>query len=157
MKLFIVYFLVIIAFIALFTIQCNAQTFEVLTVAHAVNSGYDAYFQMKDRHYYKTGQTELKKEYNSKWHVTGGLELGMSLALGGVSVLKNKDDWWEYGKDLLLFSAIRWTLRDGVYNSLNGNPFFHQSNSTTAKLEPFGMWYVKIGFLLTAIIVYYLL
>ena len=157
MKLFIMYFLAIATFLALFTIQCNAQTFEVLTVAHAVNSGYDAYYQMKDRHYYKTGQTELKKEYNSKWHVTGGLELGMSLSLGVFSALKNEDDWWGYGKDLLLFSSLRWLLRDGTYNMLNSNSFFYQSPNTTAKLEPFGTWYVKLSYLALSIIIYYLL
>ena len=145
------------ALIILFAFQLQAQTFEVLTVAHAVNSGYDAYFQMKDRHYYKTGQTELKKKYNSYWHTTGGIELGLTLSLGVTSALKNKDDFWSYGKDLLLFSAVRWMIRDGVYNSLNGNPWFHQSNNTTAKLEPLGTWYVKLGYLLTAIIIYYLL
>ena len=112
---------------------------------------------MLDRHYYKTGETELKKEYNGYWHTTQSLELGLSLGLGVTSALKNKDDWWEYGKDLLLLTAIRWTLRDGVYNSLNGDSFFHQSNSTTAKLEPLGSWYFKLGYLITAILIYYLL
>ena len=147
----------IILIILATTIQLSAQTFEALTIAHAVNSGYDAYYQMRDRHYYKTGDTELKKKYNELWHYTGGIELGLTLGLGVTSALKNQDDWWGYGKDLLLFSAVRWFVRDGVYNSQNGNPWFHQSNSTTAKLEPFGTWYVKTGYLIIAILIYYLL
>jgi len=145
------------ALIILFAFQLQAQTFEVLTVAHAVNSGYDAYFQMKDRHYYKTGQTELKKKYNSYWHTTGGIELGLTLGLGVTSALKNKDDFWSYGKDLLLFSALRWMIRDGVYSLLNDKSFFHRSPQSTAKLEMCGYPIIKIGYLALAIIIYYLL
>ena len=94
-------------FLLLFTASLSAQTFEVLSVAHAVNSGYDMYYQMKDRHYYKLGNTELKKEYNKLWHYTGGIELGLTLGIGVESGLRNKDDWWGYGKDLLLVSAVR--------------------------------------------------
>ena len=137
--------------------QTNAQIFEALIITHSIVSGYSCYYQMLDRHYYKTGQTELKEEYNSKWHTTGGIELGLTLSLGVTSALKNKDDFWSYGKDLLLFSAVRWMIRDGVYNSLNGNSWFHRSDNTTAKLEPFGTWYVKLSYLITAIIIYYLL
>ena len=111
---------------------------------------------MKDRQLYKDGNPDYKK-YNSYWHTTGGAELLLSFTVSGFSALKNKDDWWGYGKDLLLFSAIRWTLRDGVYNSLNNNPFFHQSDNTTAKLEPLGTWYVKLTYLAIAVLIYYLL
>jgi len=110
---------------------------------------------MKDRQLYKEGGDY--KKYNKYWHTTGGIELGLSIGLGVTSALKNKDDWWGYGKDLLLFSAIRWMVRDSIYNSLNGNSWFHQSNSTTAKLEPLGTWYIKLSYLITALIVYYLL
>ena len=135
------------------------QGVEVVSVTHATVSGLSAYYQMKDRHYYKTGETELKEKYNSYWHTTGGIELGLSVALGGLMVYENYDediDWLGIGKDVVLFSAVRWLVRDGTYNMLNGNPFFHQSNNTTAKLEPFGMWYIKLSYLAFAIIWKYL-
>lgn len=130
--------------------------FETNCILHSVVSGYSMYYQMKDRHYYKAGETELKEKYNRNWHISGGIELGLSLTLGGVSALKNKDNWLGYAKDLLLFSAIRWNVRDGVYNMLNGDSFYHQSENTTAMLEPLGYWYVKLGYLITAIIIYLL-
>jgi len=177
MKLFIAYTLTILAFIICFVIECEAQdttwveeSFEcihpkgwyeskhivpALSIIHAVSDGYTTYYQMKDRMLFK--QNGNYKPYNKNWHTAQGVTLGLSFTVAIFSALKNQDDWWDYGKDGLLFSAIRWMVRDGIYNSLNGNPFFHQSNSTTATLEPFGTWYVKLSYLALAIIVYYIL
>ena len=66
-----------------------------------------------------------------------------------------KIDWLGIAKDVLLFSSSRWVIRDGVYNSLNGDSFFHQSNTTTAILEPIGSPYLKLGFLIFAILFKY--
>ena len=129
----------------------NAQVVEITSVAHSVVSGYSVYYQMQDRELYRQRDAEHIR-YNQLWHHTQGVELGLSIALGGLIALNN-DNLLDAGKDLLLFSAIRWVVRDGVYNSLNGNPFFYQSPNTTAMLEPFGTWYVKIGYLITAILI----
>ena len=145
--------------ISLITILFSTLTFsqgvEITSVTHSVVSGYSAYYQMKDRTYYASGETELKKRYNSYWHTTGGVELGLSIYLG-MQIEKQNDDLLGVAKDVVLFSAIRWLLRDGTYNMLNGNPFFHQSNNTTAKLEPYGFWYVKLSYLVLAILWKYL-
>jgi len=111
---------------------------------------------MKDRQYYASNQ-ELKEKYNSNWHTSEVFELSFTLSLGVVSALKNEDDIIGYAKDLLLFSAVRFMVRDGVYNSLNGNSWFHQSNNSTAITESLGFWYVKVGYLVVAILIYYLL
>ncbi|MDP3966192.1 MAG: hypothetical protein Q8Q04_01530 [archaeon] len=126
-----------------------------LSLTHSVVSGYSAYYQMRDRTFFRSGDEELEKKYNSLWHTTQGIELGLSLGSGGYSVLKNKDEFLEYTKDLAMFSALRWVFRDGVYNSLNENPFFYKSPHTTAKLEPLGNWYVKLAFLGGAILYKY--
>ena len=99
----------------------NAQVVEITSVAHSVVSGYSAYYQMQDRELYRQGDAEHIR-YNQLWHHTQGIELGLSIALGGMIALNN-DNLLDAGKDLLLFSAIRWVVRDGVYNSLNGNPY----------------------------------
>ena len=133
-----------------------AQSIEIISVAHSVISGYSAYYQAKDRQFHRAGNEVLVQRYNSAWHTSQGLELGLSIGLGGASVYKNQDNIIGYAKDLLLFSAIRWVVRDGVYNSLQGESWFNQSKNTTAMLEPLGTWYVKIGYLIVAIIIYYM-
>lgn len=146
----------LICMVVIFNSVIMPQVFEGLTVLHSVASGYNAYFQMRDRHFYANGNTEMKEKYNRRWHYAGGVELSLSIVLGVSSALKNKSDLWKYGKDLLLFSAVRWFVRDGIYNTLNNNSYFHRSQNSTAILEPLGTWYFKTGYLILAIIFYYL-
>jgi len=135
----------------------NEHIIPVFSLSHSVVSGFSAFHQMRDRHFYKTGNQELKKHHNRMWHITGGIELSLSIGFGIFSGLKNKENIYGYIKDVLLFSGIRWFVRDGVYNLLNGNAWFYQSPNTTAILDPLGTWYVKTIYLMGVIIIYYLL
>lgn len=142
----------------LFSAIIYAQGFEIVSVTHSVISGYSTYHMSMDRELKASGNKEYLI-HNSKWHTLQNIELALSISLGGLSLYNNYDekiDWLGIAKDALLFMAVRWTVRDGVYNSLNGDNFFHQSNGTTATLEPFGNPFVKLGFLLFAVLFKYL-
>ena len=134
--------------VILFCGLLNAQEVEITSVVHSVVSGYSVYYQMRDRELYRQGDVEYKK-YNSLWHYAQSLELGLSLPLG--TAISENHNIIDISKDVVLFSAIRWLVRDGVYNMLNGHPFFYQSPNTTALLEPFGKWYVKVGYFIIAV------
>jgi len=122
-----------------------------LSLTHSVVRSYDMYYQMKDRHYYKTGNDELKKRYNRLWHLTGGIELGLTVAVGGYAYYKNEDNWIGYLQDGLIFASLRW-MGEGIYNELNYDDFFHKSKNSTAMLEPYGFWWLKVGLLAGAIL-----
>lgn len=116
-----------------------------LSLTENIISGYNAFYQVKDLILFSEGKYPNK--YSKLWHYTQPLEIGGAFVLGGYSAYKNKDNFVEYTKDLAMFSALRWVVRDGIYNELRGNSFFYQSPETTSRLEPFGKWYIKLGFL----------
>jgi len=136
-------------------IELDAQVLESLMVLHSVVAGYTSYYQVNDRRFAIRGDVLMKEKYNRAWHYSQGLELVLSISLGVVSGLKNKNNYLGYVKDLLLFSGVRWIVKDGVYNLLNNDAWFHRSKNTGWDLEMFGTWYVKIGYLVTVIIIYY--
>ena len=57
--------------------------------------------------------------------------------------------------DILLTGAIRWIVRDGVYQTLLTNSFFNQSLETTAQFEKFGTPVIKFSFLFAVLIFKY--
>jgi len=137
-----------------------SQSFEAVSVAHSVISGYATYHLSMDRELKADGNRDYIK-HNKAWHRLQNVELGLTISAGALLVYNNYDekkiDWLGIVKDVLIFSSSRWVIRDGVYNSLNGDSFFHQSNNTTAILEPIGSPYLKLGFLLFAILFKYVL
>jgi len=122
-----------------------------LSITHSIVRAYDMHYQMKDRHFYKTGNEELKKYYNKLWHHSGGVELALTFAIGGYAYYKNKDDLIGYGQDALMFASLRW-IGEGIYNELNYDDFFHRSKGSTAMLEPHGYWWLKLTLLTGAIL-----
>lgn len=57
--------------------------------------------------------------------------------------------------DIVLTGAIRWIVRDGIYQTLLTNSFFNQSLETTAQFEKYGTPYIKFAFLFTVLIFKY--
>ncbi|MBU2612429.1 MAG: hypothetical protein KKB62_01780, partial [Nanoarchaeota archaeon] len=96
--------------------------FDIGSVAQNVIGGYNDYYQIKDRRLFAKGDPNYKK-YSELWHYSTALNIGAAISLGAFSGYKNEDNWEEYLKDGLTYSAIRWVVKDGVYNSLNGDPF----------------------------------
>jgi hypothetical protein len=63
---------------------------------------------------------------------------------------------WLIGTDILITGALRWIVRDGVYQVLLGNSFFNLSNNTTAQFEKYGTPLMKISFLAVLLLFKYL-
>jgi len=117
-------------------------------------SGITEYHRIKDRMLFRNGD-EGYKYHSGQWHKLGfaettlGLGTGVAIAFDAIdekSILIGISD-------LFLVSAIRWNIRDGVYNMKNGNEFFYRSPNTTSNIEQFGTPLVKLAFLTTAIII----
>jgi hypothetical protein len=97
----------------------------------------------------------IYKEYSRQWHSLQTLET-ISLINVGITIgLKNQTDIVKNITDVFLVGAIRWLIRDGTYNLLNGNSFFHQSKTTTAQFEKYGTPVVKLSFLAIVLILKY--
>lgn len=104
---------------------------------------------MKDRAY----PNDLK--WSKAWHNLQYLEVGSAMGVGA-SIALTSDNLYDAVKQSFLAGSIRWVVRDGVYNLNQGNRFFYRSPNTTSFLEPFGLWYVKLGILAIIIIWNYL-
>lgn len=126
----------------------------ISSVVYSAISGKTEYYRMKDRALFGEGNKEYL-EYSKKWHNLQFAEVGSAFIVGGSIALTN-DNFYDVVKQTLMAGAVRWVVRDGVYNLNNSNSFFYQSKGTTSFLEPLGTWYVKIGLLAIIIIWNYL-
>lgn len=73
----------------------------------------------------------------------------------GYQIADNTNNFYEVSTDVLLTGAIRWIVRDGVYQTLLTNSFFNQSLETTAQFEKYGTPVVKFSFLFAVLIFKY--
>lgn len=138
--------------ILLFTTSIFGQTETLISsVIYSVISGQTEYYRMVDRAVCHTGDLS----YSKKWHNLQYAEVGSALMVGG-SIALTSEDLFDAFKQVLMVGAVRWVVRDGVYNLNQKNNFFYQSPNTTSILEPFGYWYIKIGLLLIIIMWNYL-
>lgn len=142
----------------LLPIIISAQTFEAASSLHSFASAYTAYHFSQDRELKAKGDLKYLK-HNKTWHRLQNVELALSFGLGALGLYENIDDekidWIGIAQDAFVFMSIRWTIRDGVYNTLSGNSFFHQSDTTTALIEPYGSPYLKIGLFIAALLIKY--
>ena len=69
----------------------------------------------------------------------------------------NNSDWLKNSVDVLFLGSVRWIVRDGVYQLLQGNNFFYQSPNTMASFEHIGTPFVKITFFLIVATLTYLI
>ena len=113
-------------------------------------SGLSEYHRMQDRQLYPEGDY---KYHSETWHklefIDAGLAIGTGVAIG-FDIKEN--DILTGIADLFVVSAVRWNVRDGVYNMNQGNGFYYQSPNTMSEIEQFGTPLVKISFLICAII-----
>ena len=110
-------------------------------------SGSSEFYRMKDR-------TFSNKSDNKKWHTLEFFDAGLALGTGiaiGCDAFKS-EDLLVGVSDVVLVSAIRWIVRDGVYNARNGNDWFYRSSGTTSEIEKLGTPLMKLTFLISAII-----
>lgn len=116
-------------------------------------SGLSEYHRMKDRQLYKEGNYDYK--YHSKqWHRLEFLDAGLAIGTGVAITFDgiNENGLWVSIADVLLVSAIRWNVRDGVYNMKQGDGFYYRSPNTMSGIEQFGTPLVKLSFLICALI-----
>src|SRR3990167_4490986 len=110
-------------------------------------SGSSEFYRMKDRGF-------NNKSDSRTWHTLeffdSGLALGTGIAIG-YDTFEN-EDLLVGVSDIILTSAIRWIVRDGIYNTKNGNDWFHRSPGTTSGIEQLGTPLNKLMFLISAII-----
>ncbi len=121
-------------------------------------SGLSEYHRIADRQLYADGDKEYKY-HSEQWHKLEFFDAGLAIGTGVAISFDtfNEENIWVGIADILVVGAIRWNVRDGVYNVANGNGFYYQSPNTMSGIEKFGTPLVKIGFLLTALLIRYLL
>ena len=129
-----------------------SQQVEISAIGYSIISGATAYNQIKDRELYKNSNPNYIS-YSKNWHALQTLE-AISLINVGVQI-ENENQSYLPGiiTDVFLVGAVRWIVRDGTYQLLLGNSFFHQSKNTVAQFETLGTPLVKLSFL-TAILIF---
>lgn len=150
--------------ILLILILCGSLRAQELvigsSVVHSVLSGYTMYYQIMDRNAFKNNDP-MEYSYSKTWHTLQTAEVISGVGIGvtiGLDAFQDQSFRWDIaGADLVLAGAIRWIVRDGVYEMLLGRGFWYQSKDTTAQFEYLGTPLVKISFLIVAILIRYLI
>lgn len=134
-----------------------AQTEVIISSAvHSVISGYTMRYQFLDREAYQDGDP-IYKHYSRVCHGYQTAELVSAFGVGFTIALDSEMEWDKAFADLLIAGAMRWTLRDGTYQLLQGNSFWNLSDNSMAQFEHLGLPVLKIAFLVGAITFRYLL
>ena len=119
-------YLKIFLLILFINIPIKSQAVEFSAVGYSVLSGLTMYNQMMDRENYQNGNP-VYKTYSENWHTLQTLET-LSLINYGIQIeAVNNSDWLKNSVDVLFLGSVRWIVRDGVYQLLQGNNFFYQS------------------------------
>ena len=116
-------------------------------------SGLSEYHRMKDRQLYKENNYDYKY-HSQQWHKLEFVERGLAIGTGVTITLDavNEESILVGIADALVSFGMFWSVRDGVYNMKQGNSFYYQSPDTMSGLEQFGAPFVKISFLICALI-----
>lgn len=140
-------------FFLIFNSLLFSQSVEISAVAYSTISGFTQYYQIADRNAFKVGDPR-ETDYSETWHSLQTLE-AISLINVGYQIGNNNKNFSGIATDIVLTGAIRWIVRDGVYQTLLTNSFFNQSKETTANFEQYGTPYVKFAFLFSVLIFKY--
>jgi hypothetical protein len=143
----------ILFFLILFNTSLFSQQVEIAAVAYSTISGFTQYYQISDRNAFKNNDPR-EASYSQTWHSLQTLE-ALALINVGYTIGTNNETFLQVGTDILLTGAIRWIVRDGIYQTLLTNSFFNQSLETTAQFEKYGTPYAKFGLLFTVLIFKY--
>lgn len=130
-----------------------SQQIEISATLYSVVSGFTQYYQIADRNAFKYSDPK-ESTYSKTWHSLQTLE-AITLLNVGYQIGTNDNNFLEIGTDVILTGAIRWIVRDGVYQTLLTNSFFNQSLETTAQFEKYGTPYIKFTFLFAVLIFKY--
>ena len=116
-------------------------------------SGLSEYHRIKDRQLFKENNYEYKY-HSQQWHKLEFVDASLAIGTGVAITLDgiNENSLWVGVADVFVVSAVRWNVRDGVYNMKQGNSFYYQSPNTTSGIEQLGTPLVKISFLICALI-----
>jgi hypothetical protein len=131
-----------------------SQQVELSATLYSVVSGFTQYYQIADRNAFKIGDPK-ETEYSEAWHSLQTLEAISLINVGYQIGDLNQTYLPGIITDVFLTGAIRWIVRDGVYQTLLTNSFFNQSLETTANFEKFGTPVVKFSFLAVVLIFKY--
>lgn len=146
----------ILFFLFLELISLNAQWIEINSVAAAAVSGRALYFQIKDRNAFALRLPD-ERRYSANWHQLQTVEIFDYVLIGVQIGLESRNNLNKIIGNILEVAAIRWIVRDGIYQVSLGNSFWNLSSNTTARFEQLGKPFVKISFLLFAILFNYLM
>jgi len=130
-----------------------SQSVELSAVAYSTISGFTQYYQIADRNAFKIGDPR-EKEYSEAWHTLQTLE-ALSLINVGYQIGDNNKNFSGIATDIVLTGAIRWIVRDGIYQTLLTNSFFNLSSETTANFEKLGTPVMKFSFLIAILLFKY--
>ena len=100
-----------------------SQQVEISAVVYSTISGFTQYYQIADRNAFKNGDPR-EREYSEAWHSLQTLE-AISLLNVGYQIGTNTENYLQVTTDVFLTGAIRWIVRDGVYQTLLTNSFFN--------------------------------
>ena len=148
--------LILMLFIIGSLCESRAQWIEINATCAAVTGGYSLYYQIQDRNAFKHGLPE-ENLYSEKWHKLQSVEL-LNYILVGVQIgIQENNGPALIVTNIVETAAIRWIVRDGIYQAKLGNSFWNLSKETTAQFEQLGSPFVKLGFLICIIIFKYLI
>lgn len=140
-------------FFLIFNTLLFSQSVEFSAVAYSTISGFTQYYQIADRNAFKNSDPR-ESSYSQTWHSLQTLEV-ISIINVGYCISENNKNFSGVATDIVLTGAIRWIVRDGIYQTLLTNSFFNQSKETTAQFEQYGTPYVKFAFLFSVLIFKY--
>lgn len=143
----------ILFFLILLNTSLLPQQVEIAAIAYSTLSGFTQFYQIQDRNAFKNSDP-LENSYSQTWHSLQTLE-ALALINVGYQIGNNDKSFMQVSTDILLVGAIRWIVRDGIYQTLLTNSFFNLSKETTAQFEQYGTPYVKFGFLFAVLIFKY--
>lgn len=129
------------------------QSVEISAVAYSTISGFTQFYQIQDRNAFKNSDP-FEQSYSKTWHSLQTLEV-ISLINVGYCIGNNNKNFSGIATDIVLTGAIRWIVRDGIYQTLLTNSFFNLSKETTAQFEQYGTPYIKFAFLFSILIFKY--
>jgi len=116
-------------------------------------SGISEYHRIRDRQLFADGNIEYRW-HGEQWHKLEFIDAGLAIGTGVAITLDgiNENSLLIGIADVLVVSAVRWNVRDGVYNMKNGNSFYYRSDGTTSSIEQLGTPLIKIGYLIITLV-----
>jgi hypothetical protein len=133
------------------------QAVEISAVSYSIVSGATMAYIIKDRDAYRRGNL-VYRDYQKTWRVLLPVEAISLINVGFAIAIEDRKRWDLVVTDLFLVGAIRWLVRDGVYQTLQGKPFFELPNTEWTYfpgIEKLGSAFFKIALVSTILVFKY--